>query len=58
MSFIVIVGACEGSCACSTCHVIVQVSMFGTCLFLDEENLAYTILTHNSQLMQNDVGCV
>ena len=32
--------------------------MFGTCLFLDEENLAYTILTHNSQLMQNDVGCV
>ena len=45
MSFSVIVGACEGSYACSMCHVIVQVCVFETCLFLEEENVAYAILT-------------
>ena len=38
MSFSVIVGACEGSYACSMCHVIVQVCVFETCLFLEEED--------------------
>ena len=45
MSFSVIVGACEGSYAYSTCHVIVQVCVFETCLFVEEENVAYAILT-------------